>query len=1086
MSDSPQDIPPAPRRRNAVWRWALRLGFVLTAVLAGLAIGFALLPSDRLLAFPDWARARIEARMDRLMPGGEVRLGEIGIGRTGDSRRPRIILQDLQLMEVGAPRVSLPLVAVEFDGSAALTGQIRPQRISVAGAELSMVRSADGRISLMLNAAAPTEPTDLSETLAGIDRMFQHPVFDQIEELRGTNITLTIEDAVSGDRFLINDAELGLVPQNDSLTLDLFGRLHDRPNADVNFQFTRRASAGETTVTARFENIPAQDVAAASEALAWLNLIDAPLSGQMASVFYDDMRVGTLSGALQIGAGQVQPGGTVAPLALEELSLRFAYDAETARLNVDEMVVVAPVFSAVIEGHADLLEGPVYLTQFRLRDITANPPDVFENAIRFDGGALDMRLQIDPVVAVDLGQAVLFDDDMHVQLSGRIAAETTGLSAQLDAEIDQADARRVVDFWPIARVPNTRRWLDQNVQAGTVRNLHAALRVSDGQTPQFAATVDFDAANVRALRAMAPIEEGRGYIDFAGNVFTLALHEGFVTAPNGAPLDLSGSVMRLDDTRIRTPEAHFDLQIAGAVPAVLTLIEAEPLNLLDQFPQDPATVAQGLAELDVALDFTMQRTIAPSDVSFAIDGQLRNVRSTELVEGRTITASRLNLNADNDSLSIGGPARLDGMQADATWSRALGPGATAASEVNGVVTFSPEVLTTFGVGMPPGMVSGSGPAAFRLALSPGVAPALSVSSNLDGVGLSLPELGWSMPRGQTGALTAEIRLGQNPDVTRLDILGAGLVMQSSVSLSSDGQLDRVRFDRFSLSNQLDVTGSLIQENGALQLVIASGNVDLRGLTNGAGGQDGGGGIPIEMSLDRLTVTDGIFLTNLRATLSGRPMTGQFRGLIGGITAVNGGLITNADGPAIRMVAEDGGAVLRGAGLYDNAYGGAMELILRPLPGDGRFRGTMTIANPRLRDAPAIAELLNLISVVGILDQLASGEGVALGDVTVEFQLSPGRVTIQEGTAVGPAMGLSMQGIVDTNTEYFDFEGVVSPFYVVNGLLGGLFSPRREGLFGFTYRLAGTPGNASVTVNPLSVFTPGVFREIFRRPPPEVQ
>ena len=83
------------------------------------------------------------------------------------------------------------------------------------------------------------------------------------------------------------------------------------------------------------------------------------------------------------------------------------------------------------------------------------------------------------------------------------------------------------------------------------------------------------------------------------------------------------------------------------------------------------------------------------------------------------------------------------------------------------------------------------------------------------------------------------------------------------------------------------------------------------------------------------------------------------------------------------------------------------------------------------------------------------------------------------------MGLSLDGVYDIATRYFDFEGVVSPFYLVNGMMGGIFSARREGLFGFTYRLTGTPENSAVSVNPLSVFTPGIFREIFRRPPPEL-
>ena len=42
----------------------------------------------------------------------------------------------------------------------------------------------------------------------------------------------------------------------------------------------------------------------------------------------------------------------------------------------------------------------------------------------------------------------------------------------------------------------------------------------------------------------------------------------------------------------------------------------------------------------------------------------------------------------------------------------------------------------------------------------------------------------------------------------------------------------------------------------------------------------------------------------------------------------------------------------------------------------------------------------------------------------------------------------------------------------------------EGLFGFNYTMTGTPDDVSVRVNPLSILTPGMFREIFRAPPPK--
>ncbi len=41
----------------------------------------------------------------------------------------------------------------------------------------------------------------------------------------------------------------------------------------------------------------------------------------------------------------------------------------------------------------------------------------------------------------------------------------------------------------------------------------------------------------------------------------------------------------------------------------------------------------------------------------------------------------------------------------------------------------------------------------------------------------------------------------------------------------------------------------------------------------------------------------------------------------------------------------------------------------------------------------------------------------------------------------------------------------------------------EGLFGFNYKLRGTAGEPKVSVNPLSILTPGMFRDLFRSAPP---
>ena len=78
----------------------------------------------------------------------------------------------------------------------------------------------------------------------------------------------------------------------------------------------------------------------------------------------------------------------------------------------------------------------------------------------------------------------------------------------------------------------------------------------------------------------------------------------------------------------------------------------------------------------------------------------------------------------------------------------------------------------------------------------------------------------------------------------------------------------------------------------------------------------------------------------------------------------------------------------------------------------------------------------------------------------------------------------MDGIYELKSGEMQMQGVVSPLYLLNGV-GSVLTRKGEGVLGFNYRLSGTATAPRVTVNPLSIFTPGMFREIFRRPAPKV-
>jgi hypothetical protein len=149
---------------------------------------------------------------------------------------------------------------------------------------------------------------------------------------------------------------------------------------------------------------------------------------------------------------------------------------------------------------------------------------------------------------------------------------------------------------------------------------------------------------------------------------------------------------------------------------------------------------------------------------------------------------------------------------------------------------------------------------------------------------------------------------------------------------------------------------------------------------------------------------------------------------------------------------------------------------------GTYDGVLNVREVRLRNAPAIASILDAISIVGLIDEL-NGAGLYFSEVDADFRLTPQQVILRSSSATGPSMGISLDGYYNLASKVLDMQGVVSPIYILNGI-GSLFTRKGEGLIGFSFNIGGQTSAPRVAVNPLSVFTPGMFREIFRRAPPQ--
>jgi hypothetical protein len=233
------------------------------------------------------------------------------------------------------------------------------------------------------------------------------------------------------------------------------------------------------------------------------------------------------------------------------------------------------------------------------------------------------------------------------------------------------------------------------------------------------------------------------------------------------------------------------------------------------------------------------------------------------------------------------------------------------------------------------------------------------------------------------------------------------------------------------------------------------------------------------------VTDAIALRDVTGKLSARTgLSGQLRARLENGPPLAVTLTPAQGGTRVRIRSDDAGGVLRGSGLYKRAKGGSFEMELTPQGAPGSYEGRAHIANLRVGGTPLATELLSAISVVGLVE-LLDGDGLSFADVEARFALSPGKVELREVSAVGPSLGISLSGVYATQAKQIDMQGVISPLYMLNSI-GEALTRKGEGLFGFSYRIRGTPSDPQISVNPLSILTPGMFRDIFRQPPPKVE
>jgi hypothetical protein len=189
---------------------------------------------------------------------------------------------------------------------------------------------------------------------------------------------------------------------------------------------------------------------------------------------------------------------------------------------------------------------------------------------------------------------------------------------------------------------------------------------------------------------------------------------------------------------------------------------------------------------------------------------------------------------------------------------------------------------------------------------------------------------------------------------------------------------------------------------------------------------------------------------------------------------------------LHLQSDDLGATFMLFGIADDVVGGRLTIdgTIGDVGGHQVIRAHIDGTDYSLVQAPALASLLSLTSLDGIAGMM-TGSGIPFTTLRGDVSFSRGVILLHRVIAYGGALGISAKGWLNPVEDRIDVDGTLAPAYALNSVLGNfpvigslLMGGEGQGLFAASFRLTGSNGDPTVTVNPLSALTPGLLRHLF--------
>jgi hypothetical protein len=652
----------------------------------------------------------------------------------------------------------------------------------------------------------------------------------------------------------------------------------------------------------------------------------------------------------------------------------------------------------------------------------------------------------------------------------------------------------IARYWPATIGPIPRDWIVKHIPSGRIDDAHAVISVHRSNVGDITLSSIHGGVGARDLIVdylppLPKIMKGSAHAKFDAKKFDINVLGG-----EAAGLTAQGRVV-IDNLDEKDQWADLDVKIVGPLSAVLRTLDSDPFRFARAVGLSP-NAAEGDTSTRLKLRFIAEKRLTIAEIKMNAESELKGAGLPTVAFGLPLSDGNLKLVLDNNGLDVTGTATIGGLPSNLQWRQNFNKKAPFSTRYRVKGAADAAVLRekaglNFAV-LGPDVLAGHIGADVNATMMADGRGTVAVELALDDASLTLAPLGYAKAVGEPAHASIAIGLNQGKvtEISKIAVNGKNLAIDASMAFDAEGKFASVQIARFA-AGETNVGGTVRSKANGYDIDLRGKALDLKSIMEDKTPEDPnkprGDAYAISIDVEKLRLYEARYLDAVRGTAS-------YDGLVvreahvtaappaGGALRID--LTPHGEERRVTIASDNAGGVLRAFDVSDNMIGGRLNVTgtyAGMVPGVC-FGGRVALDNFRMRNAPILARLLNVASIVGLVDVLR-GEGIGFDTFRAPFTRKDGVTRFENAKASGLSIGLTASGWTNSREETMDIEGEVIPANVLNGLLGriplvgGIFGGE-GGVFAINYKITGHEKDPDVSTNPLTAVTPGFTRKLF--------